>query len=99
MTRDEIIEAIRAIVPRLREEHGVVSIGLFGSVARGDDRPESDLDIAVRFADEHFSMDDMATVVIAVEDAVGRQVDLLVLRDGLRPSLARALDRDLIRVA
>ena len=34
---------------------GVTAIGLFGSVARGDDTPGSDVDVAALFADEDFT--------------------------------------------
>jgi predicted nucleotidyltransferase len=45
MTRDEMIDALRDHEPELRAA-GVDSISLFGSVARGDSRPQ-DVDIAV----------------------------------------------------
>jgi predicted nucleotidyltransferase len=46
MTRDEVIDAVRAHESELRAA-GVESVSLFGSVARGETRPQ-DVDIAVK---------------------------------------------------
>jgi predicted nucleotidyltransferase len=51
MKRDEIIRKLRDREAELRAQ-GVAHAALFGSVARGDDRPESDIDIMVELAPE-----------------------------------------------
>jgi len=56
MSRDTIIELIRANRAKLDELH-VKSLAIFGSVARGDDRPDSDLDVLVEFEGWRLSMD------------------------------------------
>jgi len=47
------IEKIRAVLrdclPEIREKYGVSSIGIFGSYARGEAAPQSDIDIIVEF--------------------------------------------------
>ena len=47
MKRDEVIEKLRAHEPELRAE-GVASLSVFGSIARGDDKDDSDVDVVVR---------------------------------------------------
>lgn len=37
-------------MPRLHEQFGITTLSLFGSVARGDDRSDSDVDVLVDFA-------------------------------------------------
>jgi predicted nucleotidyltransferase len=44
--RSEAIETLRRSEPALRQR-GVKHAALFGSVARGDDRPDSDIDIMI----------------------------------------------------
>jgi predicted nucleotidyltransferase len=47
--RNVVIAALRQELPLLQREYGVSSLSLFGSVARGDDLPESDVDLLVEF--------------------------------------------------
>jgi len=49
MTRDSIIETLREHMDEIRR-HGVAHLAVFGSVARGEERPDSDVDILVEFA-------------------------------------------------
>jgi predicted nucleotidyltransferase len=51
MTQKDIISALRAHEAELKQS-GVASLSLIGSTARGDDRPDSDVDIVVRLTDE-----------------------------------------------
>ena len=46
---DEIQTALRECLPEIREKFGVTTIGVFGSYARGEEAPESDIDIIVEF--------------------------------------------------
>ena len=43
----QIIEKLRLLKPVLRDEFGIEEFAIFGSVARGDDTKESDIDIAI----------------------------------------------------
>jgi len=51
MKRQEIIAKLRAHEAELRAA-GVISLALFGSAARGEQRDDSDIDVVVRLADE-----------------------------------------------
>jgi predicted nucleotidyltransferase len=51
MKRDHIISALRAHEREFRQA-GIASLSLIGSFARGDDRPDSDVDVVVRLTDE-----------------------------------------------
>ncbi|WP_342632902.1 nucleotidyltransferase family protein [Methanofollis liminatans] len=44
------VARLEEVLPLLRERFGVARIGIFGSFARGEDRPESDVDILAEFA-------------------------------------------------
>jgi hypothetical protein len=82
MYRDAVIAMLRAHEPELRAS-GVVSLSVFGSVARGEERPDSDLDLMVRLT-EDASRDGFAyfgridALTHRLQDIVGRPVDVVV---------------------
>ena len=55
---------------------GVTQAWLFGSVARGEERPDSDIDILVAF-DHDFSLFDQLDLKAQLSQLAGRDVDLL----------------------
>jgi len=72
---------------------GVRSLSLFGSSARGEDTPESDLDFVVEFEKKTF--DSYMDLKLFLEELFDRPVDL-VLADGIKPKLRRAILREAI---
>jgi predicted nucleotidyltransferase len=89
MGREEIINRLKAAEPALRAR-GVKRLALFGSVARGDTRPDSDVDVLIDVDETaKFSLLDRAGVVNALTDSLGCAVD--VVRRDLLP--ARSLGR------
>ena len=53
MTKDEVLAFLKTQKVFLQNQYGVLSIGLFGSYARGDNSVESDIDIAVELKKEN----------------------------------------------
>lgn len=76
---------------------GVRSLSLFGSVARDEAGPGSDVDVLVEFADEPTFAGYM-DLKFRLEDLFGRRVDLVTV-GGLRPRVRPYVEEDLIRVA
>ena len=81
-------EVLERLVDAANETESVPLIVLFGSVARGDDTAQSDVDLLVR------SSEDSVVVVSACESALGRTVETVTL-DVLeeQPALAAAIWR------
>jgi predicted nucleotidyltransferase len=50
-TLDEIREILQAQKPYLAEKYGVTEIGVFGSYVRGEQCPDSDLDVLIELED------------------------------------------------
>ncbi len=96
MSRDAIIATIRANRDKLDELH-VKSLAIFGSVARGDDRPDSDLDVLVEF-EGMATFDGYFDLLFLLEKLVERKVDL-VTQKGLKPRVRPYVEKDLIHVA
>lgn len=75
-------ERLAGLEEELRRR-GVVSLALFGSVARGEASPESDVDILIDIAPGYpFSLVDLTSLKNFLSDRLGREADL-VTREGL----------------
>jgi hypothetical protein len=93
-----IFDAIQRILPELREL-GVEHLDVFGSVARGSETPQSDLDVVVHLGRAP-ELRRLVAIADALELAVGRKVD--VTTPGAlsqRPRLQRRVEHEAIRVA
>jgi len=90
-----VLRALRTHQPDL-ERMGVVHAGIFGSVARGENRPDSDIDILVEVNPSVVnSIFAYGGIQQALEEWIGRPVDL-VGKDRLRPGVAAEAERDQI---
>ena len=58
------------------QRHGVKKISVFGSYARGEANPQSDIDIIVEFSDRK-SLLDLVGIEQELSETLGRKVDLL----------------------
>jgi uncharacterized protein len=97
MKRDDIIAALRAHEAELKQA-GVASLSLIGSAARGDDRPDSDVDVVIRLNEEarregfaYFGRIDRLRQ--RLESIVARHVDLIA-EPIEKERLRRAVEKD-----
>ena len=74
--------------------HGVTNLRVFGSVARGTDRPDSDLDLLADLPPD-MGLLGLGRVQAELEAIVGSQVDLVPAGD-LKPGVRAQADRDLV---
>jgi hypothetical protein len=97
ITLEEILAKLREAAPALKAE-GVTKLALFGSRARGDARPDSDLDVLVDTTSRDASPSfDYFKVLHLIEDATGLRVQIS-MRDLLKPRIAERIAGDLIEV-
>jgi uncharacterized protein len=76
------------------EAHGVRNLRVFGSVARGEDRPDSDADILADLP-AGLSLFGLARVEAELETILGSRVDLIPAAD-LKPGVRERIEQDLI---
>jgi len=97
LARDALLEKLQALRPSL-ERRGVVHVALFGSRARRDNRPDSDVDLIVDIDDSRpFSLLDLVGVTHEVEDRIGLPANLFVRRS-LDPGFAAEAVREQVPV-
>ena len=58
-------------------KYGIKRAAVFGSVSRGDDRPESDVDLLVKLGNQPMGMFKYMQFIEEVEETLGRKVDLV----------------------
>ncbi len=96
-TRADVIDRLVQLAPRLRGK-GIASLSLFGSVARGEDTPESDVDILARLSPgTPFGLLDLVGLQDELRDELGRPVEL-ALEGGLDPLVRDNVATDLIKI-
>ena len=61
------------------QQHGIVNIRIFGSVARGDDNLQSDVDLLVDL-EQGRTLFDLGGALIKLQDLLGRKVDIVTER-------------------
>src|SRR6202162_3904337 len=97
ITLEQILAKFSAVTPALKAE-GVTRLALFGSRARGDARPDSDLDVLVDTTSRGESPPfDLFKVLHLIEDATGLRAQIS-MRDLLKPRIAERIPDDLIEV-
>ena len=87
----DVEETKKKVIPLLKD-YDVRKAGLFGSLARGDAREDSDVDLLVEFRGDK-SLLDLAGLKLDVEELLGRRVDVLTY-GSLHPLLRSRILRE-----
>ena len=86
ITGMDALSLLRQHEPILKKRFGVAKIGIFGSFVRGEERPESDVDVLVTFRKGQETFDHYMDCKFYLEDLFGRKVDL-VMEGAIKPRL------------
>jgi uncharacterized protein len=82
MTRLEQLRQKRSDILAIADRYGATNLRIFGSVARGDDRPDSDINILID-QEHRWTLFDHIAMMQELEDLLERKVDVAVAK-GLR---------------
>jgi predicted nucleotidyltransferase len=97
MDKSEIIATLRSYAGPIKAS-GAVSLYLFGSAARDEAGPRSDLDLFLDYdPQKKFSLVDLADIKLFLEDRLGIVVDITT-RDSLHPMLRPMIEQSAVRV-
>jgi len=83
---DELLKDRREDILRIAAQHGAHNVRVFGSVARGEARPDSDVDLLVEL-EAGRSLLDLGGLLMDLQTLLGREVDVVTdkgLRDRIR---------------
>jgi len=89
MKAEQILKAKRDAILTLVAKHGARNPRIFGSAARGETGPESDIDLLVKMEDGR-SLLDLSALALDLKDLLGVKVDV-VSEDGLYWLLRRRI--------
>jgi len=96
MKREEVIRKLREYKPVLEKRYGVTKVGIFGSVARGDESSRSDIDIVVELKEiSPFILVDIKRELTKLLEC---EVDVVRLRKNLNKMLKRRIEKEAIYV-
>lgn len=91
-----LIEKIEKMKPELISRFHVSQLSLFGSFVRGEETPESDLDVLVSFSIMP-SLFEFVDLQIYLSEALDIKIDLVILED-LKPILASGVLDEKIKI-
>jgi uncharacterized protein len=97
MKRDQITQILQLHHTELKQKYGVRSLSLFGSVARDEDGPASDVDLLVEF-DRPVGYFGLFALQDYLESLLGCKVDLGT-SDSLKPRIRDHVMGECVRVA
>jgi hypothetical protein len=96
VNKDEILSFLSDFKKRCGDRYGIISLGVFGSVARGEMHNDSDVDICIRtrtpdpFMIVHIKED--------IESSLHCRVDIVRVRDKMNSFLKKRIDEEGIYV-
>ena len=96
--RERVVTLLRAREAELRAL-GITRLRLFGSMARGEAGPESDVDLIAEIArGAKFSLIDLVGLQHDLGELIGREVEIATAAEKMRPRMRRRVEADAIEV-
>lgn len=95
-SRQKILDLLAEFSRAHGEEYGLLRMGVFGSVARDQMSDTSDVDIVVDLARPNLLT--LASMMIRLEELLGRRVDVVHYRGMANPYLKRRIEREAVYV-
>jgi len=93
-TLDEITARLGKAKPYLYEKYGVTEIGVFGSYVRGEQQPNSDIDILVELTDPpRISLMGLVDLQYYLSDLLELEVDI-ALKSNLKKRIGKRILRE-----
>jgi len=95
-TIKEIQELLKRCKDEIEKEFKAEIIGIFGSYVRGEEKPESDVDVLVRFK-EGATLFDLVGLAEFLEEQIGVKVDVVSER-AIKPELKEQILKEVVAI-
>jgi Predicted nucleotidyltransferases len=95
-TKEEYIRLLREFVSEHGSKYGIARIGIFGSVARGEQTPGSDVDIY--YEGPALGLKSLTGLPRELENYLGVPVDVVREHNGLNPAFRKRIMREVVYV-
>ena len=92
--KDEYLHQLRQFKQQYSLEYGIERIGIFGSVARGEQTESSDIDIY--YEGKSLGLKSLVEFPMQLEKFLGVPVDVVRKHNNLRPSFEKRIMQDII---
>ena len=96
LTKDDILNSLRADKKVMQERFGVVEIGLFGSYATGNPNEQSDIDILIKLKEPRFEY--LAGLQIFLEQKFSKKVQIVRKSDKINNHLIKKIEQHTIPI-
>ncbi|MCR1795700.1 nucleotidyltransferase family protein [Leptospira sp. id769339] len=97
MNREQVLGNIRKNILTI-QSYGIDSIGIFGSVARNENTPNSDLDVLVSFRDGQLNLDTYMDLKFYLESLFNCKVDLVTV-SSIKPYFKEQILQEVVYAA
>ena len=94
--RNEALEILRRFKGENSERYGITALGIFGSVARGEQQTTSDVDVVVKMHDPNLFV--LVHVKEELEEALHEHVDIIHYRERMNAFLKHRIDQEAVYV-
>ena len=96
MQTEEVLDKLREYKAEKADAYGIEALGLFGSYARGEQKPGSDIDVCLKL--KKASYFDRMSIKDELEKFFNCKVDVVSLGATMRPMFKKNLERDAVFV-
>ena len=93
--KSPVIQKLQEVAPGICEQFGVQRIGIFGSYARGDQKPSSNVDILVELEEGFSTLINFVGLADHLEQILQLKVDLLTVQ-GIDPYIRSYVESEVI---
>ena len=96
MDKEKVLTILRQFKKNYAKEYHLLSLGVFGSVARDEADPKSDVDIV--FETDQPNLFRTASMKVELENLLAHEVDLIRLREKMDERLKREIEKEALYV-